>query len=125
MLLTHFDAASQSSFLDGNNQTLDAYTRTLYSEELCDMVDQCMQTDPTSRPKIEDVKEFMDDRLASLDWAPTRQGVVGPEDDTLLWPKHPVRLKWASRMNDGLAGLGQPRVPRVPNSNTSTVYGDA
>jgi hypothetical protein len=100
----------------------DALTAALYSRELCNLVEACLNVEPINRPSITALRTQIAGKLSSDAWAVDRNGGIRPGDDTLLPPNHPVRLKWASRMNAGPAGVNAARVARRRDSDTSTVY---
>lgn len=114
---------AQPSFLPGtppNVFAVDAFYRTLYSNELCQLVESCMDFNPGNRPTLQFLRTQLDIKLFSQEFNSDRGGTAGPEDDTLLLPNDIVRLKWASRMN---GNANDARVPRVPGDG-STVYGN-
>lgn len=118
----------QPSFIDGvapDPLLLEALTRSIYSAELCAIVDDSLNADPATRPTVEALKVQVDAKLSSAEWATDRQGVIGAEDDILLLPNYPVKLKWATRIMNGAGGVNAPRVPRAPNSETSTEYSNS
>lgn len=114
---------SQPSFLPGvlpGEYRVDPFFRSIYSADLCLLVQNCLVADPGARPTVDQLKEYIDGKMASDEFEFDRKGFLRPDGDTLLLPNHDVRLKWASRMN-GQADA--PRVPRSPGSG-STVYSD-
>lgn len=123
MELRFLHETDQPSFLPGmdpDQYTFGPMARALYSIELCGTIERCLRADPRQRPSVEILKRIFDGRLASADWHSDRQGVVQPQDDMLLLPNHPVKLRWASRILDGVDGLGRTRIPRVPGSSSTT-----
>lgn len=100
---------------------LDPLWRAVYSADLCQLVQGCLQTRPENRPSLDELKQSIDAKLMSNDWRLDRQGMIRPRDDTLLLPNYDVKLRWASRILAGPGNVNDPRVPRQWDDETSTV----
>lgn len=83
----------------------------MHENGLCDLVAQCLRSDPASRPNVHDLLETIDTVLYSEDHEEERlDGVVHEQGDTLLVPGETVRLIWASRLLGGVDNINAPRI---------------
>lgn len=84
-------------------------------DDLCDLVTQCLHSDPKRRPGVKDLLDVVETELYDEVYEEHRvNGLVDILGDTLLVPGEDVKLKWASRLRDGVAGIDAGRVERDP-----------
>jgi hypothetical protein len=99
---------------------LSEFSKALYGTQensLCDLVGQCLWTNPDGRPKIRDLLDVIESELYRADRQQERdRGVVDSSADTLLVPGNNVQLKWASRLQDGVENVNRTRTAREPNT---------
>lgn len=109
--------------LEDNRAMLDLseFSKALYGTQensLCDLVGKCLWTNPDGRPKIRDLLDVIESELYRADRQQERdRGVVSPTADTLLVvPGDDVKLKWASRLRNGVGNVNRTRTAREPNA---------
>jgi hypothetical protein len=99
---------------------LSELSKALYGTQensLCDLVGQCLWTNPDGRPEIRDLLDVIESELYRADRQQERdRGVVSSTADTLLVPGVDVKLKWASRLRNGVGNVNRTRTAREPNA---------
>lgn len=95
-----------------------AETEALYYREdasdygLCPLVRRCLNANPNLRPPVEYLLGLVNDCLESdINSGERYYGRIEEEDDMLLIPGREVRLKWVSRLENGIEGINRDRVP--------------